>query len=69
MCAGIKAWYDPADLVGRQVVIVANLAPRKLRGELSQGMVLAASSRSETDEEDVVLVTLDRPTPPGATVS
>jgi methionyl-tRNA synthetase len=70
VCAGIKAWYDPATLVGRQVVIVANLAARKLRGEISQGMVLAASS--PTDEEggeDVVVVVLDRPAKPGATVS
>ena len=43
VCAGIKAWYDPAALVGRQVVIVANLEPRQLRGEASQGMILAAS--------------------------
>jgi len=43
VCAGIRQWYDPATLVGRQVVIVANLAPRTIRGEISQGMVLAAS--------------------------
>jgi len=43
VCAGIRQWYDPATLVGRQVVIVANLAPRTIRGEVSQGMVLAAS--------------------------
>lgn len=43
VCAGIRQWYDPATLVGKQVVIVANLAPRTIRGEISQGMVLAAS--------------------------
>ncbi len=43
VCAGIKAWYDPATLVGKQVIIVANLEPRMLRGELSAGMILAAS--------------------------
>ncbi len=69
VCAGIKAWYDPQTLVGRQVVIVANLAPRKLRGEISQGMVLAACSPTGDGGEDVVLVALDRPAPPGATVS
>jgi len=40
--AGIKAAYDPEDLVGRQVVMVANLAPRKMRFGMSEGMVLAA---------------------------
>ncbi len=40
--AGIKAAYDPATLIGRQVVVVANLAPRKMRFGVSEGMVLAA---------------------------
>ena len=40
--AGIKAAYDPADLVGKQTVMVANLATRKMRFGLSEGMVLAA---------------------------
>ena len=66
VCAGIKAWYEPQNLVGRQVVIVANLEPRKLRGEMSQGMVLCATSGQA---EDVVLLSLDRPVPPGAPVS
>jgi methionine--tRNA ligase beta chain len=43
VCAGIKAWYDPSTLVGKQVIIVANLEPRMLRGEQSAGMILAAS--------------------------
>ncbi|MCG3202748.1 MAG: Methionine--tRNA ligase [Gammaproteobacteria bacterium] len=41
--AGIKSAYDPATLIGRLTVIVANLAPRKMRFGLSEGMVLAAS--------------------------
>jgi methionyl-tRNA synthetase len=41
--AGIKAAYDPAQLIGRLTVMVANLAPRKLKFGLSEGMVLAAS--------------------------
>jgi len=41
--AGIKSAYDPASLVGRLTVMVANLAPRKMRFGLSEGMVLAAS--------------------------
>jgi methionyl-tRNA synthetase len=41
--AGIGKHYDPVDLVGKQIVIVANLQPRKLKGITSQGMLLAAS--------------------------
>ena len=40
--AGLKKYYEPQELVGKKVVIVANLKPAKLAGELSQGMVLAA---------------------------
>ena len=40
--AGIKSAYEPADLVGRHTVMVANLKPRKMRFGLSEGMVLAA---------------------------
>jgi methionyl-tRNA synthetase len=42
--AGIKSAYDPADLVGRHTVMVANLKPRKMRFGISEGMVLAAGS-------------------------
>jgi methionyl-tRNA synthetase len=69
VCAGIRAWYDPADLVGRQVVIVANLEPRKIRGEISQGMILAATEPMPGGEKNVVVLTVDRPVPPGAAVS
>ena len=41
--AGIAEYYEPEKLVGRKVVVVANLKPRKLRGHESQGMVVAAS--------------------------
>ena len=44
--AGIKSAYDPAQLVGRLTVMVANLAPRKMKFGLSEGMVLAASDVS-----------------------
>ena len=43
MFAGIKAAYKPEDLVGRLTPMVANLAPRKMKFGLSEGMVLAAS--------------------------
>jgi methionyl-tRNA synthetase len=61
--AGIRAHYDPATLVGRQVVVVANLAPATLRGVESQGMVLAAA-----DGDRIVLVRPDDTVAPGATV-
>ena len=70
VCAGIKAWYAPEALVGKQVVIVANLEPRMLRGELSQGMVLAASDLKDgPDARDVVVVTVAAPVKPGSRVS
>ena len=61
--AGIRAHYEPAALVGRQVVVVANLEPAELRGIQSQGMVLAAS-----DGERVVLLRPDDAVAAGAVV-
>jgi len=43
ICAGIAQFYEPESLVGRKVVVVTNLAPRKLRGVESNGMIVAAS--------------------------
>jgi len=43
ICAGIAQYYEPEALVGRKVVVVVNLAPRKLRGVESNGMIVAAS--------------------------
>lgn len=61
--AGIRAYYEPAVLVGRQVVVVANLKPAKLRGVESQGMLLAASS-----EDQLAIVRPDRLVPAGSVV-
>jgi len=70
VCAGIRAFYEPADLVGKQVVIVANLEPRKIRGELSQGMILAASDAAASESEPrVVVLTVQRPVAPGSSIS
>ncbi|HAN56552.1 MAG TPA: methionine--tRNA ligase, partial [Betaproteobacteria bacterium] len=44
--AGIKSAYDPALLIGRMTVMVANLAPRKMKFGVSEGMVLAASGET-----------------------
>ncbi len=46
--SGIAQYYKPEEMVGKYVVLVANLKPVKLRGELSQGMILAASDTCET---------------------
>src|SRR5437588_5573767 len=43
ICAGLRQHYQPEQLVGKQIVVVANLAARQMRGEVSQGMLLAAS--------------------------
>ena len=61
--AGIALAYTPESLVGRKVVIVANLAPRKLRGVESQGMVVAASAG---DHGAPVLVSVPAETPNGS---
>ena len=62
--AGIRAHYTPEELVGKQVVVVANLETAKLRGLDSQGMVLAAS-----DGEKLVILTPEKPVTTGAKVS
>ena len=64
--AGIRGYYEPGALVGRQVVVVANLAPRAMRGLESQGMLLAASN---ADRSAVIFVTPERPIAPGSKVS
>ncbi len=62
--AGIRANYAPADLIGRQVVMVFNLKPAKLRGIESQGMLLAATDA----EGGAILLQPDKETPEGAKV-
>jgi methionyl-tRNA synthetase len=61
--AGIAEHYEPDSLVGRKLVIVSNLKPRKLRGFESQGMVLAASVG---EEGRPVLATFAEDVPNGA---
>jgi methionine--tRNA ligase beta chain len=68
ICAGIRGHVEPADLVGKQVVVVANLAGRKIRGEESNGMLMAASDAS-TDPMAVVLLSTSQPVPAGSSVS
>jgi methionyl-tRNA synthetase len=61
--AGIAQYYEPENLVGRKIVVVANLKPRKLRGYESQGMLLAASIG---DEGKPVIATFAEDVPNGA---
>ena len=62
--SGIAKYYDPADLVGRQVCFVANFAPRKLKGVTSQGMILSA----QNPDGSLVVVGPTGPVAPGAQV-
>lgn len=63
LVAGIKEFYNPEEVVGKNIVVVYNLAPAKIRGIESQGMLLAASN-----EEGVVLLTTDRDISPGSKI-
>jgi methionyl-tRNA synthetase len=54
--SGIKSAYKPADLVGRLTVMVANLAPRKMKFGVSEGMVLAASAADEKAQPGIYLL-------------
>ena len=61
--SGIAEHYEPADLVGRKVICVTNLKPAKLRGELSEGMILAGSI-----EGKLSLATIDQSLPNGTII-
>ena len=63
LVAGIAAHYAPDALVGREIVVVANLEPRVLKGVESQGMLLAVDVNGEP-----VLLSPDRDVPPGSIV-
>ncbi|HLI26290.1 MAG TPA: methionine--tRNA ligase subunit beta [Chloroflexota bacterium] len=67
LVAGIAAFFQPAQLVGRQIIVVANLKPARLRGVESQGMLLAAGGREPG--EPLGLLTVDPPVPNGTRVS
>lgn len=67
ICAGLKGHYQPADLIGKLIVVVANLEPRQMRGQASQGMLLAGSVGAF--KEKVVIITPSEELPPGSSVS
>ncbi|MDP2873596.1 MAG: methionine--tRNA ligase [Bacillota bacterium] len=62
--AGVAAHYRPEDMVGKDIVVVANLEPAKIRGLASDGMLLAATGGGK-----LVLIAPEAPVPPGARVS
>ena len=67
--AGIAQYYDPDELIGMLVIIVANLKPAKLMGVLSQGMVLAAKEKGAGGNERLVLSTVSGTVAPGSRVA
>ncbi len=62
-CAALKPYYSPDELVGKKVAIVLNLAPAKMRGELSETMMLACQ-----DGDLVALLTPEKDLAPGSKV-
>jgi methionyl-tRNA synthetase len=65
VCAGIKQYYSKDDLKGKKIILLANLAPRKLKGIESQGMLLAAVN---SDENEVVLLSPESEIETGAKI-
>ncbi len=61
LVAGIAQYYTPEELVGKQLIVVANLEPAVIRGVESNGMLLAATS-----EGKVILATMDKACEPGS---
>ncbi len=66
LIAGLRGYYEPDELTGKQIVVVANLAPRMMRGLESCGMLLAACS---DDNSAVIVLTPEKPIEPGTRVS
>ena len=65
--SGIAKYYKPEDLIGKTVMVVANLKPAKLRGQLSEGMIISADvARKEGEEEIVKLLVIDGDVVPGS---
>ena len=62
--SGIAKWYTPEDLIGKKAIFVANLAPAKLAGEMSEGMILAA----DAGEDDVRVMFVDDSIPTGSQI-
>jgi methionyl-tRNA synthetase len=67
MVAGVALAYRPEDLVGKRVVVVANLEPATIRGVRSEGMLLAGWVKG--DDQSITLVAPERALPKGSKVS
>ena len=59
ICAGLKPYYSKEDLEGKKIIMLVNLAPRKMKGITSEGMLLAAVSRN-TEKDEVVLISPEK---------
>ncbi len=66
LAAGIAKFYSAEELIGKKIIIVANMEPRKLRGIESQGMLLAAV---EEEDKNIVVLTTDKQVEDGVKVS
>ncbi|MBR6809070.1 MAG: methionine--tRNA ligase, partial [Clostridia bacterium] len=66
--SGIAKWHNPEDLIGKNLVLLANLAPRKIMGIESQGMLLSAVKVNEDGSETLRLLTADPMMPAGAEI-
>ena len=64
LVAGIRLYYQPEELVGKQVIVLVNLQPATIRGIASNGMLLATKNGDQ-----LAVLTLDRPIPEGSPVS
>jgi len=62
LVAGLGKWYKPDEFIGKYIIVVANLKPKKIFGETSQGMLLA------TDTDTPVLLTVEKPVKPGSKI-
>jgi tRNA-binding protein len=66
ICAGLRQFYQPEQLIGKQIIVVANLAPRTMRGQISQGMLLAAGDPTTAK---VIVISPSEPVSAGSKVS
>lgn len=62
--AGIKKSYSPKDMVGKQIIVVANLEPRMMMGQESSGMMLVADG-----QDSLIFLTPEKPVPAGIKIS
>ena len=67
VCAPLKGHYRPEELVGKMVIVLANLEPRNMRGQASQGMVLVANEGPT--KQRVVVLSPSQDVSPGSAVS